>query len=177
MAKKGEIQITEPQIKALKLYEQRKTVQDISAALKVPSGTVQGWMRKFKLLGITSGSHKERAGVTVHWDRLEEIQAGTAAIPDSTNEIPDSTDEIPGEIQRERKRNTASEFTPAEIKALKRIAQRETGPGRAFRSGQSKMISGRLDSGLMAALRERADEEGVSLTKMLDRAVERYLND
>lgn len=170
MAQKGKTEITDPQVEALKLYEGKEgmAVAEIAEKVKVNLHTVRSWMAKFKAWGITSGSHKERRGVTVDWDRLEQIKAA-GLTPGDTDEIQSSnTDAI--------QRNTAQGFTPAEIEALKRLAAREIGRGRGIRSGEGKMVSGRLDSGLVEALRERADEESCSFTEALNRTIEVYLN-
>lgn len=181
MAKKGSIRITDQQIEALKLYEQGKTTRQIGEALETPVPTVRSWMgkKKFKGWGVIEGSQRERSGVKVDWEQLEKIKAG--AIPGDTDEIQDSNTEA---AQRNTKRNTdvlqrntAGEgFTAEEIEVLKRLAGREIGRGLGIRSGKGQMVSGRLDSGLVAALKERADEEGTSFTEALNRAIEVYLN-
>jgi len=187
----AKIQITDQQVKALKLYEQGQTTAQIGEALETPVPTVRSWMGKFKKWGVFSGSQKERGGVEVDWDRLKKIKEA-GVIPGDTDEIQDvlqtATDEIQDSNTETLQRNTKSNtgvlqrntaeggFTAEEIEVLKRLAGREIGRGLGIRSGKGQMVSGRLDSGLVAALKERADDEGCSFTEALNRAIEVYLS-
>jgi DNA-binding CsgD family transcriptional regulator/uncharacterized protein (DUF4415 family) len=188
MAKKGEVQIADRQVEALKLYEQGKTVQEIAETTGGALGTVQAWMRKFKQMGVTRGSHKEKGGVKVNWHRLEELRARTSVLPaddkDITLVLPPCSIETTDVRQQEPAKTTSrsktvvngEDFTAEEVAILKALAQRERARARAQRAGQGKVTSLRIDAGLLEALRKRAEEEGMTLGEALNQAIEVYLN-
>jgi hypothetical protein len=190
MAQKGEIKITDQQVEAIKLYEQGQTAAQVSTALGIPAGSIRSQMGKFKKLGILTGSHKERSGVTVDWDRLEEIKAGRLpAITDEPQEERTGVeDTAPSESRskdvatedtsalQSRSKPVAVGFTSEETAILKAWAQQMLARERSERSGKIEPRNVRVDLGLYEALREKNKKEDISIGEAVNRAIEGYLS-
>jgi len=68
------------------------------------------------------------------------------------------------------------DFTAEEKAILKELARRERARERSQRSGKGKVTSLRVDGGLLAGLKRRAEEEGITVGEALNRAIEAFLN-
>ena len=159
-------------LEELKAYSEGLTEKEIADQLGVPRSTIQSRLKTFRATGVLTGSHKD-ASVHVNWEDVNTTNLPQQAMQRAP-EIPQKevhSDPIPQKTVR----NTTNPFTNEEIEALKELARREMNPAQ-MRSREMVQTSLRLDTGLLAALKELARERHITTTEAFCRAIEGYLS-
>lgn len=197
------------EVQALKLYAEGSTATSIAAELGVNVGTLKSSLGRWKERGVLSGSHKEKAGPTVDWQRLEEVMGKQNVEQEASGEQVVG-EEWPPKVGLQRAQNNQRNIEQAsglsfgkqeQAESLSQAKQEQASvlsfreqvalkgalpallalaarfglaPG-VERTGERELFNVRLDKGLVAAIRARAKERGLSQSKAAEEAFMAWL--
>jgi hypothetical protein len=191
----AEKKLPEQAFTALALYVGGKHADEIAGELNSTASTVRRWMGFFKKAGIIDGGYRtqdtpnppvitdqkklEEAKHTGSISVSEEPQRSTRSVnrepQKSTKYVERTSQKFTGSVNQEPQRSTET-FTPEEIQALKRVAQRELSGGRVQRGMEETIvIRVRIDKGLWEAVEKHSNRESITKQEVVNRSVELYL--
>jgi len=167
----------------LRLYESGKTVAQIGEEVGKPAKTVQSHINNCKKAGVLTGSQKEKAGIAVDWEKVEEWKEGQLkASPEPASEASQkpagaSPKSQPKASQKPARRAIqgpaeGQPFSPEDMEILREVIEERKGRKRIPRAGERIKKTYKLDAALLDALEQWAKAEGVSTTEAMHRAIE-----
>ena len=148
----------------LKLYAEGNTETEVAQQLGTGRSAVQHRLKYYRGAGILAGTQAS-GDVVVNWPLLEEQTGGKSEETPASN-----TPAIPG-IPKVNTETIPGIFLPVEVIALRALAARESLRSDPRKTGEKKQATFRLDTGVLRALQEQAEAEGVSQATILEQGV------